>query len=205
MQDLTALGVAITYGNIDCIEFLVSVDDDRVAFETGVRKDPLGASLHNVSAVHMAAVVGNGRLLELLLARHLPYDLRDSDDATPLHYAAEGNSSVSAAVLLEAALEKGDKGVDNTRRVWVERLLSMKTRQWQLTALHVAVLHKNCEVASLLVEWNADAAQRAVGLSAASGCSDSLVSFNTLHLAVRSGSTEISSMLLSAAPSLINS
>jgi ankyrin repeat protein len=191
--DLTALGVAISYAQMEAIEFLASVDDDRVCFETGSRKDPLGASVHNVNAIHMAAMNNNSALVEVLLHKHVPADLRDSDDATPLHYAAEANSASVVQTLLQSASEKGSDEV--------ERMQRLKTSQWQLSALHVAVLHKNVQVIGHLLDWRADPAQRAQGLSP----SQQLVSFNTLHLAVRGGRCDIIEMLLAARPQLVNS
>ncbi|KAF3393739.1 putative ankyrin repeat protein [Penicillium rolfsii] len=93
----------------------------------------------HMTALHVAAHFGLGLLMAVLLDGEHNLDLRDVNDRTPLHYAAENGHQDVVKLLL-------DKGADS----------NIKDNYRSLTPLHYAVENGNWEVLKLLLEYGAN-------------------------------------------------
>lgn len=91
------------------------------------------------TALHWAALYGQKKLLELLLAEKADVNLLDADGFTPLHWAATFNQSDAVKVLLA---NKADT--------------NLKVEKYGWTPLRLTVIHGHMAAAEALLDGGAD-------------------------------------------------
>ena len=134
--------------------------------------DPHKLWKNGLSAIHMASRLGSVEIARVLLQHDSTLSqARDSRDWTALHYAAQSGEGEIVDLLVNQI------GADINARA---------RRDEGLTALHVAVMEGNCEIAKQLLHHGADAC-----FIAKKGFSSTV-----LHLAAILGNPEITAILL---------
>ena len=113
-----------------------NIDVARVLLKSGARVNL--RSLSEMTALHQAAITGQGAICELLVERGANVDIQDNEGNTPLHYAATNGDVRTARVLL------AEKAEIDARQ------------ETGLTPLHWAALKGNDDILRYLLDEGAD-------------------------------------------------
>jgi ankyrin repeat protein len=149
----TVLARAIRSGKQEVVEFLLAsgATEDIYAAAVVGHVDKVAAFLKNdkklVNArdsggrppLHWAALYGQTRVMELLLAEKADVNLLDGDGFTPLHWAATFNKRDAVEVLLAS---KAD--------------MNIKVEKYGWTPLRLTVIHGNMAAAEALLNGGSD-------------------------------------------------
>lgn len=149
----TVLNCASRSGKKELVEFLLEKgaaedifaaaivgDTDRIT--ALLKKDPKlinAADADSKTALHWAALYGQTKVIELLLANKADVNALDEDGFTPLHWAATFNQSDAVKLLLA---NKAD--------------MNLKVQKYGWTPLRLAVIHGHIATAEVLLNAGAD-------------------------------------------------
>lgn len=152
----------IDEGDIDEIDVISKFPESRINLQNG----------HGIGAIHVAAMHGLPKMLNLLLALGVDLHIKDENNYTPLHYASSRGQQNTLLLLLHA-------GAD------INALTSDKN-----TALHLSCLngHGNCVKALL---YYSDHLKVHIDRNATNKFGDTV-----LHMATKWGFSEIIETLL---------
>ncbi len=149
----TVLGSAARSGKKELVEFLLEKGASEDIFAAAIvgQTDKVAAFLKQdpklinardsggKTALHWAALYGQEKVMELLLAEKADVNSLDEDGFTPLHWAATFNQSDAAKVLLA---NKADT--------------NLKVPKYGWTALRLTVIHGHMATAEALLNGGAD-------------------------------------------------
>jgi ankyrin repeat protein len=125
-EDIYAAAIV---GHVDKVAAFLKEDKKLVNAKDGGGKAPL----------HWAALYGQKKVMELLLAQKADVNLLDADGFTPLHWAATYNKGEAVELLLA---NKAD--------------MNIKVEKYGWTPLRLAVIHGNIAAAEALLNAGAD-------------------------------------------------
>lgn len=149
----TVLGRAARSGKKELVEFLLekgATDDIFAAAIVGhtdkvaafLKQDPKLINARDIdgkTALHWAALYGQGKVMELLLANKADVNSLDEDGFTPLHWAATFNQSDAVKLLLANKAN-----------------MNLKVQKYGWTPLRLAVIHGHMATAEALLDSGAD-------------------------------------------------
>ena len=149
----TVLARATRSGKKELVEFLLEKGASEDIFAAAIvghtdqvaallKKDPKLINARDgdgKTALHWAALYGQKKVLELLLAQKADVNSLDKDGFTPLHWAATFNQSDAVKVLLA---NKAD--------------MNLKVQKYGWTALRLAVIHGHMAAAEALLNGGSD-------------------------------------------------
>jgi len=149
----TVLGRAARSGKKELVEFLLEKGASEDIFAAAIvgqtdkvaaflKQDPKLINARDIggkTALHWAALYGQEKVMELLLAEKADVNSLDEDGFTPLHWAATFNQSDAAKVLLA---NKADT--------------NLKVPKYGWTALRLTVIHGHMATAEALLNGGAD-------------------------------------------------
>ena len=149
----TVLGRAARSGKKELVEFLLDKGATEDIFAAAIvghtdkvaaflKQDPKLINARDnggKTALHWAALYGQEKVMELLLAEKADVNSLDEDGFTPLHWAATFDQSEAVKVLLA---NKAD--------------MNLKVQKYGWTALRLAVIHGHMATAEALLNGGAD-------------------------------------------------
>ena len=149
----TVLGRAARSGKKELVEFLLEKGATEDIFAAAIvghtdkvaaflKQDPKLINARDSSgktALHWAALYGQTKVMELLLAKKADVNSLDEDGFTPLHWAATFNQSDAVKLLLA---NKAD--------------MNLKVQKYGWTPLRLAVIHGHMATAEALLNSGAD-------------------------------------------------
>jgi ankyrin repeat protein len=152
-KDRTVLGRAARSGKKELVEFLLEKGASEDIFAAAIvgQTDKVAAFLKQdpklinardsggKTALHWAALYGQTKVMELLLAQKADVNSLDEDGFTPLHWAATFNQSDAVKLLLA---NKAD--------------MNIKVAKFGWTPLRLAVIHGHMATAEALLNGGAD-------------------------------------------------
>lgn len=149
----TVLGRAARSGKKELVEFLLEKGATEDIFAAAIvghtdkvaaflKQDPKLINARDSggkTALHWAALYGQTKVMELLLAKKADVNSLDEDGFTPLHWAATFNQSDAVKLLLANKAN-----------------MSLKVQKYGWTALRLAVIHGHMATAEALLNGGAD-------------------------------------------------
>jgi ankyrin repeat protein len=149
----TVLGRAARSGKKELVEFLLEKGATEDIFAAAIvghtdkvaaflKQDPKLINARDSggkTALHWAALYGQKKVMELLLAKKADVNSLDEDGFTPLHWAATFNQSDAVKLLLANKAN-----------------MNLKVQKYGWTALRLAVIHGHMATAEALLDSGAD-------------------------------------------------